>query len=68
MGKGKDKQPSASKSSKTTTTTGGGKSGGASSTVAQLQGVLSGKKDSRGGLGGKGTGAYGASLSKSKQR
>ena len=66
MGKGKDKQPSASKSSKTTTTTSGGKS--ASSTVAQLQGVLSGKKDSRGGLGGKGTGAYGASLSKSKQR
>lgn len=66
---GKGKQASASKTSSKATTTGGGKSGGgASSTVAQLQGVLSGKKESRSSLGGKGTGAYGASLSKSKQR
>ncbi len=75
MGKGKGKQSSApSKAAAVNTTTATptaskkSSGGSSSSTVAQLQGVLSGKQSSRGSLSGKGTGAYGASLSKSKQR
>lgn len=64
---GKGKQPSKAAATTTTTTATKG-AASSSSTVAQLQRVLSGKKASRGSLGGKGTGAYGASLSKSKQK
>jgi hypothetical protein len=68
MGKGKQQASSTAAKGTTNSNSKGGGAASSSSTVAQLQGVLSGKKSSRGSLGGKGTGAYGASLSKSKQR
>lgn len=60
MGKGKDK--------KTTTPSAPKQKTKGSSTAERLQGVLSGSVSSRGSLTGKGTGSFGASLSKSKQR
>jgi len=65
MGKGKDKKTPAAA---TTTPSAPKQKTKGSSTAERLQGVLSGSVSSRGSLTGEGTGSFGASLSKSKQR